>query len=205
MSVKRFDQAAAQWDEKPSRVVMAEAVADTIRRSVPLHSEMQALEFGCGTGLVGFSLLENLGSLDGIDAAEGMIAAFNEKAAAAGLAHRAKGEVRDIFGAPLQKRYDLIFSSMVFHHLPNPAEGACVLAKLLKAGGYLAIADLDEEDGTFHPPEADGVHHFGFSSGEMEDFLRGADLEVIGVEEAHTVSKNGREYRIHLAVGRRKE
>jgi len=68
-----FDQAAAAWDEKPQRRLLAAAVAAGIAAAIPLHRGMRALEYGCGTGLVGLHLAEQIGQLTAADASPGML------------------------------------------------------------------------------------------------------------------------------------
>lgn len=48
-----FDQAAATWDDNPSRIGLMKAVGEAILRQVQPTAEMDVLDYGCGTGLVG--------------------------------------------------------------------------------------------------------------------------------------------------------
>ena len=50
MTMSDFDARAATWDDDPTKVERAQAVADAIVRSVPLASTMRAMEYGAGTG-----------------------------------------------------------------------------------------------------------------------------------------------------------
>jgi len=50
-----FDKKAKTWDEDPQIVLRAQKVATHIRKGVPLNSDMSALEYGCGTGLLSFA------------------------------------------------------------------------------------------------------------------------------------------------------
>lgn len=56
MSLSRFDQAAATWDEQPARKTMTRAISQTLHAQVPVQSMMTALDFGRGTGLVTMAL-----------------------------------------------------------------------------------------------------------------------------------------------------
>jgi hypothetical protein len=81
------------------------------------------------------------------------------------------------------------------------------LAEILKPGGWLAVADLDNEDGTFHG-HADDVFHHGFERGQVAEWLDDAGLRSVSVSGAHTVSKPSstgevRSYGIFLAVGQK--
>lgn len=43
---------AASWDENPARMKLAEDVAHAIAQHVPIRSSFDALDIGCGTGLL---------------------------------------------------------------------------------------------------------------------------------------------------------
>jgi len=75
----RFDRAAAEWDENPRRTALARSVAEAIIKAVGLHPAMQALEFGCGTGLVTLALAPHLGNLTAIDTSEEMLGVLRKK------------------------------------------------------------------------------------------------------------------------------
>ena len=53
-----FDTAAITWDTKQQRVAQAKAIAKIIEQTIPLTQDIKALEFGCGTGLLGFDRAE---------------------------------------------------------------------------------------------------------------------------------------------------
>ena len=55
--VKNFDQDAAQWDEHPGKLKMAGDAAAAILREVVPSADMDVMDFGCGTGLLGLQLL----------------------------------------------------------------------------------------------------------------------------------------------------
>ena len=68
------------------------------------------------------------------------------------------------------EKFDIIFSQMVLHHI---ADVNAVLEKfsgMLNPGGYLAIADLCSEDGTFHDPGV--VVHHGFDQAELSGWIK---------------------------------
>jgi hypothetical protein len=61
--MNEFDQQARDWDNDPVRVLRARAVADAIRNHVPLTARMNAMEYGCGTGLLSFELRGDIGPI----------------------------------------------------------------------------------------------------------------------------------------------
>jgi tRNA (cmo5U34)-methyltransferase len=81
----RFDEAAGQWDNNPTRVELARAVAITIRRAIPVQAHWRALDYGAGTGLLTLNLQPSVASLVALDSSTGMLEKLTEKLAAAGI------------------------------------------------------------------------------------------------------------------------
>ena len=53
---RNFDQEAASWDQVPRRVKVAQDIAQSIIREISLTLDIDIMDFGCGTGLLTFSL-----------------------------------------------------------------------------------------------------------------------------------------------------
>lgn len=203
----RFDDIAAQWDDSPMRTGIAAAVADAIAAAVPLELHWRALEYGCGTGLVGARLVSRLGHLLATDLSPGMLAVLREKAAAAGL-DRITTRVLDLTTmAPPEERFDFIFSSMALHHISDVRALVRTFNAMLVSGGWVALADLDAEDGSFHGPEVPGVAHHGFDRAQMDRWLRESGFAAVTFRTAHTVEKNRdgetRRYPVFLVTAQR--
>ena len=78
-----FDARATTWDDDPAKVARARAIADAIEREVPLSASMEALEYGAGTGLLGFMLRHRFADLTLADVSDGMLEVASKKIAAA--------------------------------------------------------------------------------------------------------------------------
>jgi len=192
----RFDQIAAQWDESPRRTELAIAVADAIAAAVPLAPHWRALEYGCGTGLVGVRLLPHLKHLTAADLSPGMLTVLREKIAAAGL-QGITPQVLDLTSAaPPPVRYDFIFTSMALHHIPDVGALLRTFASMLEPEGWLALADLDAEDGGFHGPDVPGIAHQGFERSEVKRWLQAAGFSSVTFRTAHIVEKE-RQGKVH--------
>ncbi len=132
---QRFDVIAAEWDESPRRRELAAAVAAAIEAAVPLQADWHALEYGCGTGLVGAALAPAVGRLLACDVSPGMLSVLEEKARAAGL-EQLQTRVLDLTSEPPPaERFDLIFSSMTLHHIQDVAALVQTFRGMLKPGG----------------------------------------------------------------------
>lgn len=165
--VKRdFNKAAASWDMEPRRLKMAEDVARAIAGEVPLTPEMDALDFGCGTGLLSFNLQPRVRSVTGVDSSRGMLEVFMAKAESQGLANVKARFVDMENGDKLEGSYHLVASSMTFHHIKDTRALLEQLYSVTAPGGHLCVADLDPDNGRFHE-DGTGVFHNGFDRAEM--------------------------------------
>jgi ubiquinone/menaquinone biosynthesis C-methylase UbiE len=182
-----FDARAATWDDDPTKVERAQAVADEIVARVPLAPTMRALEYGCGTGLLSFMLRSRLGDITLADVSEGMLAVAARKIVAAGDTSMRAVKL-DWFVDPVPvAAYDVIYSLMTLHHIPDTAGILERFRKALAAPGYLCIADLDTEDGSFHGAGFDG--HLGFDRGDLAAKARRAGFASVEFTTAHTMTK----------------
>ena len=147
-----FDDAALHWDT-PERIERANKLAASILHAVGDAPKDTALEFGCGTGLLSFALREHFQHIDCVDASEGMLYVLRQKIETAD----ASNIVASDSGLLAQKEYagafDVIYSSMVFHHITDVEAQLRTLSPLLKPNGLLITIDLDKEDGSFHRAE----------------------------------------------------
>ncbi len=203
----RFDAAAAQWDQNPTRVELARAIGAGIVWTVPVQPTWRALDYGAGTGLLTLCLQPQVASILAMDASPGMLDALARKLLGEGLANV---QIRqwDLESEPCQETgFDLVISSMTLHHLRQVPLVLQRLAAVLKPGGWLAVADLDTEDGSFHG-ESNDVFHHGFAREQITGWLREAGFTEVGIRDVHTIAKpdaagRPRSYGVFLAVGQK--
>ena len=102
-------------------------------------SPNRILDVGCGTG----RLLRKIGQrwpdsmLTGVDPTEGMISVARRLAPSVSF-HVASAESMPVASASI----DLAFSSISFHHWDNQLQGLHELARTLRPGGSLCLADI---------------------------------------------------------------
>lgn len=197
--LKNFDAVALQWDEEPRRVKLAGDIAAAMMDNIPFSKEWDALDFGCGTGLVTLQLAPYLRTVTGADSSAGMLGRLNAKIRAssfsnvqAALCDPAKGELP-------AGRYHLITSAMTLHHVADVASLIESLKGLLHPGGWIALADLDAEDGSFHD-DPTGVFHNGFSAEELSCAFEEAGFTSITIKTATNIVKGGRIFPVFLAT-----
>lgn len=183
-----FDERAKDWDSDPDKVARARAVAGVIRRAIPLSKEMHALEYGCGTGLVSFALQPDLGQITLADTSKGMLDVLAEKIDKASVTNM-HPLMLDLTLDPLpDERYDLTYSLLTLHHIPDVKHILSKFCEVLLPGGYLLAADLDKEDGSFHTDGTTDVH-LGFDREELQKMVEEAGFEDVAFSTAYEIKK----------------
>jgi ubiquinone/menaquinone biosynthesis C-methylase UbiE len=203
-AVSDFDARAAGWDDDPTKVERARAIAAAIVREVPLVASMSALEYGAGTGLLGFMLRDRIGDLTLADVSAGMLEVATRKIAATGDP-RVRAIRLDLLADPVpDARFDLVFSAMTLHHIPDTAGILRAFRSILRTPGFLCIADLDSEDGSFHGAGFDG--HRGFDRAALGALARAAGFASVVFSTAYEMKKTAaggtRTFPIFLMVAR---
>ncbi len=197
--IRDFDAVAGNWDEEPRRVKVATEVATAIGNTLNLSNAWDALDMGCGTGLVTLALAPQLGSITGIDSSGAMLGKLVEKVKASGITN-VKTALCDISVGELPEgKFHLIVSAMTLHHIKDPETLLSSLRSRLFTGGWVAFADLEAEDGSFHE-DPTGVFHHGFSRTELASLLETSGFVAISVTEATVMQKGNRTYPVLLAV-----
>ena len=74
-----FKDKAKVWDKGSNRVNGAKTIADAIKRKIELNSKMSLIDFGVGTGLLGFEILPCVKKVLGVDTSMAMIEKLKEK------------------------------------------------------------------------------------------------------------------------------
>lgn len=201
--VRTFDERAAEWDT-PRRVERAEEAAETIAAALDIPPGCRAIEVGAGTGLLGLALRPRLESLVLADTSEGMLAEAQRKIADGHLEDVAAAHF-DVASdpAPTGAPFDLVVSLLLLHHVKDTDAALAGMYRLLAPGGQIAAIDLDTEDGSFHSPEAEGVHHHGFDREDLGAVARAAGFTDVRVGDGHPIDDEGRRYPMFLLTARR--
>jgi 2-polyprenyl-3-methyl-5-hydroxy-6-metoxy-1,4-benzoquinol methylase len=188
LGVTNFDERAKDWDSDPAKVERAWMVAEAIRKAIPLSTKMNALEYGCGTGLLSFALQPDLGQITLADASQGMLDVLAGKITAAGVTNMHPLRL-DLLNDPLPaERYRLIYSLMVLHHIQQVQDIIGKFHSMLEPNGYLLIADLDKEDGSFHTDGTTDIHR-GFDRAELKKRVEAAGFASVAFSTGYEIKK----------------
>ena len=199
-----FDAKAATWDADPQKVARARRVAAFIAARVPDLAGRRVLEYGCGTGLLGFALRPRVAAVTMADSSEGMLEELRRKIAASGLDGLTPLRLDLATDPPPPDRFGLICSLMTLHHVPDTAGLLRAFRGLLEPGGVVGLSDLDAEDGSFHGAGVP-VHH-GFDRRALRAQLEAAGFRDVVFETVAEVEKGAagtaRRYPLFLVTAR---
>ncbi len=200
--MNEFDQKAPAWDMNPIHLERSKVIANLLITATPQGKQMKALDFGAGSGLLSLLLKDHLKEITLMDSSEGMINISKEKIAE-GKFDNLKTVHLNLEKDAFTGIYDLIFSQMVFHHVEDIDGILEKFHSFLNPGGFLAIADLYPEDGSFHGEGFTG--HLGFDPEKLSAKLSAHGFTNVSYQECFMMKKvleNGetKEYPIFLMM-----
>ncbi len=141
------------------------------------------MDFGCGTGLLSYNLTDIAQKIVGIDNSPKMVEEFNKKSPNLQKI-KAYASLKDI-----DERFDLIVSSMTFHHIPDIPKLVAKLSRYIIPEGMICVADLHKEDGSFHDRGNEGVYHFGFDVDWLVEIFSEQGFELVCEETPFVIQK----------------
>lgn len=196
-----FDSRAREWDKDKMHMERSVAIAAELEKMIPLAPSMKALEYGAGTGILSFLLKDKFSQITLMDNSQEMIKVCEEKIEY----HKTQNIVPlwiDLEHSGFEDKFDIIYNQMVLHHV-NDIE--TILSKfygLLNTNGYLAIADLYSEDGSFHGPDV--KVHWGFDPDNLTEILNKKGFKNIEYKTCFEVTReSGKKYPIFLLVAKK--
>jgi len=139
--------------------------AERARRKLFEQASVQAhhrvLDIGCGTGTFAVAIKTWMPSVEvvGLDPDPKALARSRRKARRAGVAIRFDQGFADALPYS-DGSFDRVFSSLMFHHLPQDAKLATMreVRRVLRPGGALHLLDFEEEGPRSHNPLARWLH-----------------------------------------------
>jgi ubiquinone/menaquinone biosynthesis C-methylase UbiE len=176
-----FDEKAKDWDNNPNNISRAQILADEIKSFLKIDDSMNAFEFGCGTGLLSFLLKDSFKSITLSDTSAEMLKILEKKIELSNISNF-NPILIDLTQKDFpqeQQKFDVIYTSMTLHHIKDIDILFQKFRLLSNPGGYLCIADLDDEDGRFHSHLDDFDGHWGFSRNAIETYLKKHGFETV--------------------------
>jgi ubiquinone/menaquinone biosynthesis C-methylase UbiE len=182
-----FDLKAAGWDNNPMHWDRSVAITNNIKELIPLDRKMNALEYGAGTGTASFLLKDYLKEITLMDSSSEMVRVMNEKIKTTKVKNLKTLNFDLEHSDYSEGRFDLIFTQMVLHHVSDIDSIIRKFFYLINPGGYLAIADLYPEDGSFHGQDFTG--HKGFDTEVLSNQIKRHGFTNINHRKVFVINK----------------
>ena len=200
VSTDAFAAKAAEWDENPARVEMATTFFRRVVANVAINPSDVALDFGCGTGLVGLQFVPYVEKVVMVDNSPSMLAILQQKCEKDKLTpsqvELVEGSMEEVSATNLK----LIVTLMALHHVPDTKLLLQQFYNSLDKGGYIAIGDLQTEDGSFH---AETVPHNGFDPHDICAALSAIGFQLMLCETFHTMKRGTVAYPQFLIIAKK--
>ncbi|WP_373845354.1 class I SAM-dependent methyltransferase [Clostridium sp.] len=202
-----FNIKAIEWDNE-KRIKRAKIIADEIIKSIDIREEYCALEFGCGTGLVSFNLIDKFKHITLIDTSEGMIETVNSKIQDLKVKNMKAIQVDINDNVEIQgEKFNVIYTSMALHHIIDIRTTLKNLYGMLMETGYLCIVELVEDDGSFHKSEKDFNGHNGFNQERLKRLLEELEFKSVVTNifynDVKIIESSEINYSLFLMIGKK--
>jgi tRNA (cmo5U34)-methyltransferase len=199
--MNNFDSKAREWDKDLAHMDRSIAIAAELKRMIPINPSMTALEYGAGTGILSFLLKDNFAEITLLDSSSEMIRVSEEKIEYYQAKH-IRALVLDLMHSDFNDKFDVIYTQMVLHHVTDIELILDKFFTMLNPGGYLAIADLFTEDGSFHGPEV--LVHKGFEPEELRVSLEAKGFVQTDYKQCYEIRReSGKTYPIFLLCAKK--
>lgn len=202
-----FDNQAKNWDNDPKKIERAQVFAKEISSFIKPNKKLSAFEFGCGTGLLSYHLKDEFKNITLADNSEGMINVLKEKIEKENLDNFNPLLIDLLNDETINEKYNVVYTLMTMHHVDNIDSAIKGFNSILESNGFLCIADLVTEDGSFHSNFPDFNGHKGFDKKELSDILERNGFTVeyynIAFEIPRNVNGEIKKYPLFLMIGRK--
>lgn len=201
---------ATDFEKKPSVLnngsgnqELIQAVASAIADVVPLQQDWKVLDYGCGSGGLSARLREKVGGIVAADLSAGKIAEARRALDSAGISGVETVQLDLTREAPPRHWpiFDLVIASMCLHCVKDIPRLNRAFAGIMAANGWLAIADLHLEDGSFHNDP--NIPHLGFDPDVLADELAAVGFCSPSWRTIYLAQNGDRQYPIFLLTLRR--
>lgn len=201
-----FATMANRWD-RMREDFFDETIADSILKASGVKPDSTVIDVGCGTGFLTqriAKLTQHTGKIVGVDLSPSMLQVARDNLAKLGLLESVEFRVGDAESLPVGDSFaNAVVGNMILHHCPRPKRAISEMARVIKQGGRLAVADLEKHNERWLRDEM-ADRWLGFELSKVKKWLEDAGLEDVKVELARTkccgVSLRGRKAEIGIFI-----
>ena len=178
-----FDEMAARY-ETPQRVQVANTIAGVIRPHLAGCAGKNAIDYGCGTGLVGLQLAGCFGSILLVDASPQMVELVRDKIDQNGIPGASALCADFAGGVPAGLSADCILMVQVLLHIPDTKRILRQMYDVLNPSGHILIVDFDKNEAVTH----ERVHN-GFVQADLADMMERIGYAKASSETFHHAAR----------------
>ncbi len=160
-----WEQMTSRYDTE-TRVNIAKIIVQAVRSELKDTKDKTALDYGCGTGLIGMGLIDMFKSMLFVDPSTQMIEQVNRKIEIGHIECTRTLCCDFLEEVPGTLRVDYVIMSQVLLHIKNSRLMLTKLFDVLKEDGHLLLVDFDKNENI----TSDKVHN-GFEQKELIDLL----------------------------------
>lgn len=183
-NINIFENMAHKYDTV-ERIEASKMIAEELRQHIIAGKEKTAIDYGCGTGLVGLQLLGDFDSVTFADASENMIQVVEAKIEQGQITNGATIclDLETAFQPNISADY--IFLVQVLLHIKEITPLLEKLYQMLNEAGHLIIVDFDYETSVVSDKVHSGfqqeqllqvMEEIGFGHSESKTFYHGKNI-----------------------------
>mgnify|MGYP001555675342 CR=1 FL=1 len=195
MSKDYFKNKADSYDRDSNKHDTLDKIAGLITSTVQLQPDMCLMDFGSGTGLLLERVAPYVKKITAVDMSASMNQQLKQKIEQIGC--EVEIVEADLTTTIIDQKFDGIISSMTMHHVEDIKAIFDKFYAMLSEGGFIAIADLDSEDGNFHDEDT-GVYHQGFCRDQLSNVISLTQFRNVKIQSASTIKKTHGDYSLFL-------
>lgn len=172
-NTEKFESIASSY-ETANTITLAKASEDAIREYLVDIKNKDAIDFGCGTGLVGMSLVNDFKSMVFLDTSQNMLDQVKRKIADFNVCNA------DTLCVDFEKEIqtnlhaDYVIMALVLLHIRDFESVLAKIYDILNPDGHLLIVDFDKNENV----NSDLVHN-GFDQKQLADIMRKIGFRLI--------------------------